>query len=125
MRRKTLVNQKGREAETFNKPGAGPAGLVMADRLSEAGKSVLLIERGGPSTKNTGGTREVPGWLNTTGVSPSTKYCSSHSDSLHSLLVSMSPDCSRACSVLMILGGGVMVRRFFFKPSINLPDDRR
>jgi cellobiose dehydrogenase (acceptor) len=49
--------------------GAGAAGIVVADRLSEAGKSVLLIERGGPSTKETGGTREVPAWAKDTGVS--------------------------------------------------------
>ena len=42
--------------------GAGAAGLVVADRLSEAGKSVLLIEKGGPSTYETGG-RDIPPWL--------------------------------------------------------------
>nr|WFD55757.1 cellobiose dehydrogenase [Coprinellus micaceus] len=42
--------------------GAGPAGLVTADRLSEAGKKVLLVERGGPSLGSTGGTYQ-PAWL--------------------------------------------------------------
>ncbi|KAG8909001.1 hypothetical protein FRB99_000104 [Tulasnella sp. 403] len=51
--------------------GAGNTGLVVADRLSEAGKNVLLIERGGPSTWNTGGRLEVPPWL--TG-SPYTRF---------------------------------------------------
>ncbi|KAF8610371.1 the flavin domain of cellobiose dehydrogenase [Ceratobasidium sp. AG-I] len=41
--------------------GSGPAGIVLADRLSEAGKQVLLIERGGPSTAATGGT-DTPPW---------------------------------------------------------------
>ncbi|KAG5349082.1 substrate-specific activator of APC-dependent proteolysis [Termitomyces sp. Mn162] len=36
--------------------GAGPGGLITADRLSEAGKKVLLLERGGPATWETGGT---------------------------------------------------------------------
>ncbi|KAG6828939.1 substrate-specific activator of APC-dependent proteolysis [Tricholoma furcatifolium] len=41
--------------------GAGPGGLITADRLSEAGKQVLLLERGGPSTWETGG-RYGPTW---------------------------------------------------------------
>lgn len=47
--------------------GAGAAGLVVADRLSEQGKSVILIERGGPSTASTGGT-DTPPWASGTGV---------------------------------------------------------
>lgn len=35
--------------------GAGPAGIIAADRISETGKKVLLLERGGPSTQETGG----------------------------------------------------------------------
>ncbi|KAG0643000.1 hypothetical protein HOY80DRAFT_1134116 [Tuber brumale] len=42
--------------------GSGAAGLVAADRLSETGKKVLLIERGPPSTYATGG-RIGPAWL--------------------------------------------------------------
>ncbi|KAK7056498.1 substrate-specific activator of APC-dependent proteolysis [Paramarasmius palmivorus] len=41
--------------------GAGAGGLIAADRLSEAGKKVLLLERGGPSTWETGG-RYAPDW---------------------------------------------------------------
>ncbi|KAG8745775.1 hypothetical protein FRC10_007036 [Ceratobasidium sp. 414] len=41
--------------------GSGAGGIVMADRLSEAGKKVLLIERGGPSTAETGGA-DTPPW---------------------------------------------------------------
>lgn len=47
--------------------GAGTAGLVIADRLSEQGKSVILLERGGPSTASTGGT-DVPPWADGTSV---------------------------------------------------------
>lgn len=42
--------------------GSGPAGLIIADRMSEAGKKTLLLEQGGPSYYITGG-RERPGWL--------------------------------------------------------------
>ncbi|CAL3964121.1 unnamed protein product [Diplocarpon coronariae] len=40
--------------------GGGPAGLVSSQRLTETGKTVLLIERGGPSTASSGGTQFVP-----------------------------------------------------------------
>jgi cellobiose dehydrogenase (acceptor) len=39
--------------------GSGPGGIITADRLSQAGKSVLLLERGGPSTGQTGGTYQA------------------------------------------------------------------
>lgn len=42
--------------------GAGAAGIPIADRLSEAGKSVLLIEKGFASTGEHGGTLK-PEWL--------------------------------------------------------------
>ncbi|PSN66575.1 FAD/NAD(P)-binding domain-containing protein [Corynespora cassiicola Philippines] len=48
--------------------GSGPAGLVVADRMSEAGRNTLLLEQGGPSYYVTGG-RERPGWLNGTSLS--------------------------------------------------------
>ncbi|CAE6458176.1 unnamed protein product [Rhizoctonia solani] len=47
--------------------GSGPSGTVVADRLSETGKSVLLIERGGPSTAQTGGT-DTPPWSTRTNL---------------------------------------------------------
>lgn len=34
--------------------GGGPAGIIAAERLAESGASVLLIERGGPSTASSG-----------------------------------------------------------------------
>lgn len=48
--------------------GAGTAGIIVADRLSEAGKKTLLLELGGPSYYVTGG-RERPDWLTGTDLS--------------------------------------------------------
>ncbi|TID12911.1 putative cellobiose dehydrogenase protein [Venturia nashicola] len=48
--------------------GAGPAGIIVADRLSEAGKKTLLIEGGGGSYWKTGG-RQQPDWLKGTELS--------------------------------------------------------
>ncbi|TGJ83278.1 hypothetical protein E0Z10_g5486 [Xylaria hypoxylon] len=48
--------------------GAGTAGIIVADRLSEAGKKTLLLEIGGPSYGITGGT-EKPKWLEKTSLS--------------------------------------------------------
>ncbi|KAI2640942.1 cellobiose dehydrogenase [Xylaria nigripes] len=48
--------------------GAGTAGIIVADRLSEAGKRTLLLEIGGPSYGITGG-RERPKWLQGTQLS--------------------------------------------------------
>jgi cellobiose dehydrogenase (acceptor) len=40
--------------------GGGPSGLITSQRLTETGRSVLLIERGLASTASTGGKRLVP-----------------------------------------------------------------
>ncbi|KAI9053420.1 hypothetical protein LZ554_002378 [Drepanopeziza brunnea f. sp. 'monogermtubi'] len=40
--------------------GGGPSGLITSQRLTETGKFVLLIERGGASTASTGGKKFVP-----------------------------------------------------------------
>ncbi|KAK5651942.1 hypothetical protein OQA88_11484 [Cercophora sp. LCS_1] len=45
--------------------GSGAGGIPLADRLSEAGKTVLLIEKGPPSTGRWGGTMK-PDWLQNT-----------------------------------------------------------
>ncbi|KAF2871105.1 cellobiose dehydrogenase-like protein [Massariosphaeria phaeospora] len=45
--------------------GAGAGGIPAADRLSEGGKKVLLIEKGPPSLGQFGGTMK-PAWLNGT-----------------------------------------------------------
>ena len=48
--------------------GAGTAGIIVADRLSEAGLRTLVIEQGVESYGITGG-RERPDWLNGTELS--------------------------------------------------------
>lgn len=48
--------------------GSGPAGIIVANRMSEAGKKTLLLEQGGPSYFITGG-RERPDWLDGTDLS--------------------------------------------------------
>ncbi|OLN93072.1 Cellobiose dehydrogenase 6 [Colletotrichum chlorophyti] len=47
--------------------GAGAGGIPLADKLSEAGKSVLLIEKGPPSSSRWGGTKK-PTWLEGTNL---------------------------------------------------------
>ncbi|KAK1999500.1 GMC oxidoreductase [Colletotrichum falcatum] len=44
--------------------GGGAAGLIVAERLAESGKSVLLVERGGASLASTGGKATLD-WNNT------------------------------------------------------------
>ncbi|KAJ2979392.1 hypothetical protein NQ176_g3280 [Zarea fungicola] len=48
--------------------GAGTSGVIVADRLSEAGLKTLLLEQGGASYGITGGT-ERPSWLQGTNLS--------------------------------------------------------
>ncbi|KAJ0109222.1 cellobiose dehydrogenase [Diaporthe amygdali] len=47
--------------------GAGAGGIPIADKLSESGKSVLLIEKGPPSSGRWGGTMK-PSWLSSTNL---------------------------------------------------------
>ncbi|QRW04596.1 GMC oxidoreductase [Ceratobasidium sp. AG-Ba] len=63
----TVVSQTV-EAYDYIVVGAGPTGIVAAERFAEAGKKVLLIERGGPSTAETGGT-DIPPWPKKTNAS--------------------------------------------------------
>ena len=44
--------------------GAGPAGIIVAQRLAESGANVILLERGDASTFSSGG-RDILPWNNT------------------------------------------------------------
>lgn len=48
--------------------GAGPAGIIVANRMAQAGKRTLLLEEGGLSYAVTGGT-DRPAWLSGTNLS--------------------------------------------------------
>lgn len=89
--------------------GAGPAGIIVAERLAESGASVLLIERGAASTEATGGNSTVS-WNSTvtqydvpsmayylTTASDASEYCTDTAD-------------MAGC----ILGGGTMVNALMF-----------
>ena len=92
--------------------GGGAAGLVVASRLAESGASVLMVERGGPSSFSSGGKAVMPWnssvtqydvpamayYLSSSGLDP-TAYCDD--------TASMS-----GC----LLGGGTMINAMMFVP---------
>ncbi|KAL1591978.1 hypothetical protein SLS60_011570 [Paraconiothyrium brasiliense] len=99
--------------------GAGPAGIIAAERIAESGASVLLLERGGPSLAFTGNNDtlswnssvtmyDVPGldyYLNQAGEN---KLCTDTAD-------------QAGC----LLGGGTMVNAMMFvKPQSRDFDDK-
>ncbi|OAG11596.1 FAD/NAD(P)-binding domain-containing protein [Paraphaeosphaeria sporulosa] len=99
--------------------GAGPAGIIAAERIAESGASVLLLERGGPSLAFTGNNDtlswnssvsmyDVPGldyYLNQVGTN---KLCTDTAD-------------QAGC----LLGGGTMVNAMMFvKPQSRDFDDK-
>lgn len=99
--------------------GAGPAGIIAAERIAESGASVLLLERGGPSLAFTGNNAtlswnssltmyDVPGldyYLNQVGEN---KLCTDTAD-------------QAGC----LLGGGTMVNAMMFvKPQSRDFDDK-
>ncbi|TLS31386.1 hypothetical protein PpBr36_02475 [Pyricularia pennisetigena] len=85
--------------------GGGAAGIVVAQRLVESGRSVILLERGGPSTHSTGGNASVP-WNNTVTpfdvpavflATPGSSYCT-----------------DTAGSAACILGGGTVINAMMY-----------
>ncbi|KKY23196.1 putative cellobiose dehydrogenase [Phaeomoniella chlamydospora] len=100
--------------------GAGPAGLIVAERIAETGASVLLVERGEASTYSTGGT-DLVSWNDTvtqydvpalayylTSASDTSEYCTDTAD-------------QAGC----LLGGGSMVNALMYvKPPKHDFDDK-
>lgn len=97
--------------------GSGAGGLPMADRLSASGKSVLLIERGGPSSYRWGGRRRGA-WLQNSNV---TRF---DVPGLYNLIWSDNEGIKCKDVVPMagcVLGGGTAINAgLFFKPD---PED--
>ncbi|KAH7343061.1 hypothetical protein BKA65DRAFT_526989 [Rhexocercosporidium sp. MPI-PUGE-AT-0058] len=91
--------------------GAGPAGIIAAQRLAETGKSVLLIERGQASTYATGG-RSTVAWNETVtqyDVPSMAYYLTTTSDT--------SEYCTDTANMAgCLLGGGTMVNALMFVP---------
>ncbi|KAI6287658.1 hypothetical protein MCOR28_000436 [Pyricularia oryzae] len=85
--------------------GGGAAGIVVAQRLVESGKSVILLERGGASTHSTGGNASVP-WNSTVTpydvpalflAAPGSSYCT-----------------DTAGSAGCVLGGGTVINAMMY-----------
>ncbi|KAK0466740.1 uncharacterized protein EV420DRAFT_1474181 [Desarmillaria tabescens] len=91
--------------------GAGPAGIIVAERLAEAGESVLLIERGGTSLYTSGGDRIEP-WNDTITVFdlPGNGYQLSKLDDTSFFCT------DTASTAGCILGGGGMVNAMMWVP---------
>ncbi|KAI6362068.1 hypothetical protein MCOR25_006303 [Pyricularia grisea] len=85
--------------------GGGAAGIVVAQRLVESGKSVILLERGGPSTHSTGGNNSVP-WNNT--ITPFDV------PALYSAVPGSSYCTDTAGSAGCVLGGGTVINAMMF-----------
>lgn len=98
--------------------GAGPAGIIVAQRLAESGASVLLVERGNASTYASGGRSQMTSWNSTLTqydvpalsyyLDVSTAYCT-----------------DTASSAGCLLGGGTMVNALMFvRPQERDFDDK-
>ncbi|KUJ09933.1 FAD/NAD(P)-binding domain-containing protein [Mollisia scopiformis] len=100
--------------------GAGPAGIIVAERLAETGKSVLLLERGAASTYATGG-RSVVDWNSTV-----TQYDVPAMDYYLTTASDTSEYCTDVANMAgCILGGGTMVNAMMFvRPQERDFDDK-
>ncbi|KAG5917733.1 hypothetical protein E4U42_007143 [Claviceps africana] len=102
--------------------GAGTAGIIVADRLSEAGHKTLLLEQGGKSYAVVGGT-ERPAWLDSANLSrvdvPGlyTTIFSGASDLL------CTPEQSRTYAACTIGGNSAINAGLYFQPPASDWDD--
>lgn len=99
--------------------GAGPAGIIVAERLAESGASVLLLERGNASTYGSGG-RDILPWNNTV-----TQY---DVPGVRHYIKTSFADKSEYCTDTAgnagcILGGSTMVNQLAYIPPQNLDFD--
>jgi cellobiose dehydrogenase (acceptor) len=106
-----LVNNASSVAWDYIVAGAGPAGIIVAERLAEKNYSVILLEGGGPSTFSTGGTAS-PSW-NATGY---TVYDIASQDAqiFTSGATHLCTDTAGLAACL--LGGGVEINALVFVP---------
>ncbi|OAA73359.1 cellobiose dehydrogenase [Cordyceps fumosorosea ARSEF 2679] len=103
--------------------GAGTSGIIVADRLSEAGLNTLLLEQGGPSYGISGGT-ERPAWLNGTELSrvDVPGLYSTIFDSPNSSLL-CKPDAVRAYQACTLGGNSAINAGLYFQPPSSDWDD--
>ncbi|KAF3048690.1 hypothetical protein E8E11_006286 [Didymella keratinophila] len=99
--------------------GAGPAGIIAAERIAESGASVLLIERGGPSYGFTGYTKNLS-WNDTVSMYDIPGYGYYLSD------VGTPAFCDDTADMAgCLLGGGTSVNAMMFvKPQERDWDDK-
>lgn len=99
--------------------GAGPAGIIVAERLAESGASVILLERGNASTYSSGG-RDILPWNNTV-----TQY---DVPGVRHYIKTSFADKSEYCTDTAgnagcVLGGSTMVNQLAYIPPQNLDFD--
>jgi cellobiose dehydrogenase (acceptor) len=99
--------------------GAGPAGIIVAERIAESGASVLLIERGGPSYGFTGYTKNLS-WNDTVSMYDVPGYGYYLSD------VGTPAYCDDTADIAgCLLGGGTSVNAMMFvRPQDRDWDDK-
>jgi cellobiose dehydrogenase (acceptor) len=99
--------------------GAGPAGIIVAQKLAESGANVILLERGNALTYSSGG-RDILSWNDT-----ATQY---DVPGVRHYIKTSFADKSEYCTDTAgnagcVLGGGTMVNQLAYIPPQNLDFD--